>query len=116
MPIRLSEMSAADEAAARRAARRVGLRAVKSRRRRGTSDNRGGFQLLYDNVIVAGVRLELTADDVIELCNKVERGEAPCLWVNEGARSPPMRPAAWMASGNVGARALVRRIGSDVYR
>jgi hypothetical protein len=70
------EMSAAEETKARRAARRVGLRAVKSRRFKSTSDNCGGFQLINsNNWIIAGVRLELTADEVIECCNKIERGE-----------------------------------------
>ncbi len=57
-------------ARARSAARRVGLVARKSRRRRGTLDNRGGFTLIepFRNMIVAGERLDLSAEDVIELC------------------------------------------------
>ena len=59
------------EARARRAAKRVGLVARKSRRMR-SCDNYGSFMLinLYTNGIVAGVRFELTAEDVITYCNE----------------------------------------------
>ena len=58
------------ESRARRAAKRVGLRARKSRWRLGTIDNRGGFQLLdpYRNWIVAGEKLDMSAEDVIAYC------------------------------------------------
>jgi hypothetical protein len=61
--------ASAMENRARRAAVRVGLKAIKSRWRRGTIDNRGGFQILdpYTNVIVEGERFDLTAEDVIGL-------------------------------------------------
>jgi len=60
----------ASEARARRAAKRVGLLAMKSRRRRNSSDNLGGFALIEPlrNIHVLGVRFELTAEDVIEYC------------------------------------------------
>jgi hypothetical protein len=67
------EMTKADESRARRAARRAGLIAVKSRARIGTADNHGGFQLLdTSNRIVAGVHLDLDADAVIEECNRYQ--------------------------------------------
>lgn len=66
------------ESRARRAAKRVGLVASKSRWRRDTIDNRGGFQLHdpYFNRVVDGVRYELSAVDVIRQCaaQESERG------------------------------------------
>jgi hypothetical protein len=58
------------DARARRAARRVGLVARKSRRRIGTADNLGGYMLLHAirNYCVRGSRLELSAEEVIEFC------------------------------------------------
>lgn len=57
---------------ARRAAKRIGLLACKSRWRAGTSDNIGGFQLLDPNRnwVLAGERFNLTAGQVIEYCTK----------------------------------------------
>jgi hypothetical protein len=56
---------------ARRAAKRIGLVARKSRWRRDSIDNYGGFMLIdpYRNFAVCGQRYDLTADDVIEYCN-----------------------------------------------
>jgi hypothetical protein len=61
---------AALEARARRAARRAGLIARKSRRRLGTIDNAGGFMLTDGsyNVVVFGGQFELTPEDVISFC------------------------------------------------
>ena len=61
---------AAIDARARRAAKRFGLVARKSRCQVGTINNRGEFQLIdpVRNVIVAGERCDLTAEDVIALC------------------------------------------------
>ena len=58
------------DARARRAARRAGLIARRSRWRRDTVDNYGGFQLLddYGNHIVAGDRFNLTPQQVIDWC------------------------------------------------
>jgi hypothetical protein len=58
------------EARARRAARRVGLIARKSRWRQGSIDNFGEFMLvdLYGNYVVAGSRFDMTAEDVIAYC------------------------------------------------
>jgi hypothetical protein len=60
------------EARARRAARREGLIARKSRWRRvpGSLDNYGGFMLvdLYGNYVVAGEKFDMTAEDVIAYC------------------------------------------------
>jgi hypothetical protein len=54
---------------ARRAAKRMGLRAVRSRWRAHSIDNLGGFQILNDrNCIVGGVRFDMSAEDVIEYC------------------------------------------------
>ena len=73
MAIETEPVSAA-ESTARRAARRVGLMARKSRWRRGSIDNRGRFMLIdpFSNWVVAGSRFDLTADDVVQLCD--ERG------------------------------------------
>ena len=62
--------SKALEARARRAAKRVGLRATKSRCREDTFDNRGGFNVVdpYINTVVAGVRYDMGAEEVIEFC------------------------------------------------
>jgi len=62
------------ESRARRAAKRVGLHAHKSRWRLGTIDNRGGFQLLdpYRNWIVAGEKHDMSAEDVIAYCASCE--------------------------------------------
>ena len=63
------------EQRARRAARRVGLLARKSRWRLGTVDNRGEFMLLnpWTNAIVDGVRFDLSAEQVIDYCSIEER-------------------------------------------
>jgi len=55
---------------ARRAAKRHGLVARKSRWRRDSVDNHGGFMLVdsYNNNVVAGARFDMTADDVVEFC------------------------------------------------
>ena len=64
-----SDESAID-ARARRAAKRVGLIARKSRRRVGSCDNHGGFMLVTEsNAIRAGERFDLSADEVIEYCS-----------------------------------------------
>jgi hypothetical protein len=55
---------------ARRIAKNMGLLARKSRWRRGTIDNRGGF-MLFDhlhNLVVAGERFDLSPEAVIEFC------------------------------------------------
>jgi hypothetical protein len=54
---------------ARRAAKRCGLYATKSRWRRDSIDNYGGFALVDErNYIVAGERFDLSAEDVIDYC------------------------------------------------
>ena len=57
---------------ARRAARRCGLVARKSRWRRNSIDNLGGFQLInpQGNYVVAGARFDMTAEDVIAFCSE----------------------------------------------
>ena len=57
------------QARARRAAKRVGLLARKSRRQF-SIDNLGDFQLIdpFYNAIVAGERFDLTAEEVIDFC------------------------------------------------
>lgn len=59
------------EARARRAARRVGLVARKSRWRVGTPDNCGGFAIIdpSTNFILDGWRYDLEPEDVVELAN-----------------------------------------------
>jgi hypothetical protein len=58
------------EQRARRAARRVGLMAKKSRWRI-TIDNHGGFMLVEPrgNYPVGGFRFDMTADDVVTYCD-----------------------------------------------
>jgi hypothetical protein len=58
------------DAAARRAAKRVGLIAKKSRWRRGSVDNYGEFMLIEPvrNYVVAGSRFNMTPADVIAYC------------------------------------------------
>jgi hypothetical protein len=48
----------------------IWLRCQKIALRRGTIDNRGGFTLLDPraNSVVAGVRFNLTAQDVVKIC------------------------------------------------
>jgi hypothetical protein len=59
-----------DESTARRAARAAGLIAKKSRWRKHTVDNEGGFMLVDPsrNIPVAGSRFDLSADDVVNFC------------------------------------------------
>jgi hypothetical protein len=58
------------EQRARRAAKRIGLIAKKSRWRAGSIDNRGGFMLIepYSNGVVCGSRFDLSAQDVLDYC------------------------------------------------
>ena len=60
---------------ARRAAKQVGLQAWKSRWRKNTIDNRGGFQIRdpMRNLIVAAEKFNYTADDVVEFCAEYEK-------------------------------------------
>ena len=62
--------SAALEARARRAAKRVGLIARKSQWRAGTIDNLGGFRIVdpHLNAILYGEHFDLSAQEVIDLC------------------------------------------------
>lgn len=59
------------EARARRAAKRIGLRAIKSRMTIGGGWNDGGFMIIvpYRNAVMAGERFDLTPEDVIEFCH-----------------------------------------------
>jgi hypothetical protein len=71
-----NEMPAISEASmdarARRAAKRAGYLAVKSRWRAGTIDNFGEFQIVdpFCNAVIAGVRFDYNADDVIAFCSE----------------------------------------------
>jgi hypothetical protein len=58
------------DARARRAARRTGLVARKSRWRANTIDNCGGFMPLdpFTNIPVDGIKFDLSAEYVIEFC------------------------------------------------
>ena len=73
------------EARARRAARRIGLTAAKSRWRRDTIDNHGGFQIvdLYTNNVVGGERFELSPAAVLDFCSR-RVAEKP--WLVERAK------------------------------
>jgi hypothetical protein len=57
---------------ARRAARRAGLLARKSRWRANSIENHGGFALIDPNTnfIVRGSRFELSADYIIDYCSR----------------------------------------------
>jgi len=63
------------EARARRAARRAGLVATKSRWRSGSIDNYGEFMLIepMGNFVVAGFRYDMSAAEVIEYCTGAEQ-------------------------------------------
>jgi len=65
-----SQTENALEQRARRAARRVGLVARKSRWRANSIDNHGGFMLVdpMNNWVVSGSRFELSAQEVIDYC------------------------------------------------
>jgi hypothetical protein len=58
------------DARARRAARRAGLMARKTRWRVNTIDNRGGYMLVdpMTSLVVNGSRFDLSAAEVIEFC------------------------------------------------
>lgn len=62
---------AAMDARARRAAKRMGLLAIKSRRWRNTVDNHCGYMLIdpMQNAVRAGERFDLTAEEVVEMCS-----------------------------------------------
>jgi hypothetical protein len=61
---------AALDARARRAARRVGLKAIKTRWRANSIDNYGGFSIIDPNrnLIVASEKFTMSADEVIDYC------------------------------------------------
>lgn len=61
---------AALEARARRAARRAGLVARKTRWRAGSIDNYGDFMLVdpLTNVVVAGSRFDMSPEEVLAYC------------------------------------------------
>ena len=63
-------MSTAIEQKARRAAKRVGLIASKSRWRYDSIDNYGEFMLIEPdrNISVAGHRFDMSPEEVIEYC------------------------------------------------
>ena len=65
------------EVQARPAAKAVGLKARKSRRRFSSIDNFGDFQLIdpQQNRVIAGAKFNLTSADVIEFCAKYGGGE-----------------------------------------
>ena len=60
------------DSTARRAARRAGYVARKSRRRKYSCDNFGDFMIVDPdtNAVVAGACFELTAPDVVEWCRE----------------------------------------------
>lgn len=63
-------MERARETQARRAARRVGLVARKSRRNRDSIENRGEFMLVdpATNIPQAGFQYDMTPEEVIGFC------------------------------------------------
>ena len=72
---------------ARRAARRAGLCAKKTRWRAGSVDNHGGYILLEEeqNYVVAGARFDLSAEEVIKFCTERTPNPHPIL-------TPPPKP------------------------
>jgi hypothetical protein len=60
------------ESRARRAARRIGLVARKSRWRASSCDNRGQFMLIEPrhNIVVSGSRFDMSAQEVIDYCSE----------------------------------------------
>jgi hypothetical protein len=70
----MTPITGTSDSAARRAAKQIGCRAVKSRWRKDSIDNHGGFQIIdnYTNTVVAGGRFDWTAAEVIEYCRKTE--------------------------------------------
>ena len=59
------------DARARRSALRVGLLARKSRKRRDSLENQGGFMLIDScNCLEAGPQFDMSAEDVVEYCSK----------------------------------------------
>jgi len=62
---------------ARRAAKRAGLITQKSRWRVGTVDNWGGYQLIdaRRNLVVDGSRFDLSAEEVITICEWQQVGD-----------------------------------------
>jgi hypothetical protein len=67
----MGEQVAVSDDAARRAARRVGYVARKSRWRKYSLDNLGDFAIIdpSTNGIVAGFRYDLTAEEVVAWCH-----------------------------------------------
>jgi len=70
-PMSTNQTAVSMEARARRAAKRVGWLARKSRWRAGTIDNYGGFAIIdpFHNNILYGEKFDLSAEDVIEICD-----------------------------------------------
>jgi hypothetical protein len=68
----LNDTSEISESQARRAAKGVGLIARKTRWRRDSIDNHGGFQLIdpFTNTVADGVRFDLSPEEVVERCKK----------------------------------------------
>jgi hypothetical protein len=68
----MQKEAAAMDAKVRRAAKRVGLRAIKSRWRLGSIENFGKFMLNdpLRNMPAAGERFDLDAETVIAICEK----------------------------------------------
>ncbi len=68
----MNKQTSVSDSAARRAARRVGYVARKSRWRKYSIDNYGDFMIVdpSTNVPVAGSRYDYTAEDVVEYCRE----------------------------------------------
>jgi hypothetical protein len=66
-----SKSKSAVEARARRAARRVDMRATKTAWRKDSCDNYGHFMLIDDRLgVIDGVRYDMTAEEVIDYCTE----------------------------------------------
>jgi hypothetical protein len=82
------------EGRARRAAQRIGLTATKSRWRKDSIDNYGGFQLVDGNIVVHGTRYDLSAEQVLEWCTKPELVAKLGCKLPLTKRGTPQRPRA----------------------
>jgi hypothetical protein len=67
----------ASDMQARYAAKKIGMRAAKSRWRKNSIDNRGGFQIIDgNNNVVDGYRFDLNGDEVVKFAYEQARLES----------------------------------------
>lgn len=64
------DFTPAEEASARRVAKRLGFRVCKSRERSQHFNNQGGLQLLDGNAVIEGVNFDCTPEEIIYFAEK----------------------------------------------